>query len=211
MKVVLIAASTICGRISPAIMGSAHDRRRLENARVNTGASLIGAGTFRKDNPEMRGPGGVILEDRLRGVVSLSGNISLEGHKIFDEGPKPIIFTSEGQAGNLKKKLGKYAEVVDVPVASGGILISSVIYELDRRGVESVLIEGGSMVNYSSFKEGVIDEVLLTITPFLSGDSDAVSLAEGLGPIGNPFLALDLIECETVDSGEIFCRYRVEK
>lgn len=207
----MIAASTICGRISPAIMGSEHDRQRLENARINTDASLIGAGTFRKDNPEMRGPGGIILEKRFRAIVSMSGNIPLEDRKIFDEGPKPIIFTSANQAGNLRKNLGKYAEVVDVPLSSEGFLISAVIDELGQRGAESVLIEGGSKLNYSSFKEGVVDEILLTITPFLSGDSGAVSLAEGLGPIGRPFLALELIECETVISGEIFCRYKVKK
>lgn len=211
MKIIMIAAITICGRISPAIMGSAHDRRRLENARATTDASLIGAGTFRKDNPEMRGPDGVILENRLRAIVSLSGNIFLEDRKIFDEDPKPIIFTSKDQAGNLKGKLGRYAEIVDLPVSSNGISISSVIEELGRRGAESVLIEGGSMLNYASFKEGVVDEILLTITPFLSGDSGAVSLAEGLGPIGNPFLTLELVECESVVSGEIFCKYKVEK
>jgi len=207
LKVILICASTVCGRIGPIVKGSAEDRRRLERMRAETDASLMGAGTLRAGNPEMRGPGGEIRADRIRAIITGSGRIPVAGKKIFSQGPQPVIFTKMTEVPRLEQELGGRGRVIGLPAGPAGLSIGDALAELGRLGAESVLIEGGGKLNHAAFCEGVVDELLLTITPYLSGDRAAASLLDGDGPVG---LTMEIITCRVSSrSGEIFLHYRV--
>ena len=85
---------------------------------------------------------------------------------------------------------------------------AAAIAELASLGARSVLLEGGGRLNYAALKEKVVDELLITLVPSLSGDTDATSLVAGNGPLGSPFLPLTLVSAEPVSTGEIFLHYR---
>lgn len=179
--------------------------------RMTTDASLLGAGTLREGYPEMRGVGGVILENRIRAIITMSGEIPIEGQKLFHLGPPPVVFTGRGQARSLGKAIGHKARVVSLPEGTHGLSISAAISDLGRMGAKTVLIEGGAKLNYSALSEGVVDEILLTIAPKLSGEEGAASLADGPVYLGKPFLPLELLECRPASTGEIFLRYKVKQ
>jgi len=207
----MIAAASICGRIGPGLVGSQRDRKLLEKMRAETDASLLGAGTLRAGDPEMRGPNGVLPEGRIRAVISNSGNIPYKNRKLFSQGPRPLIFTSAAESSRLVKKIGQLAEIITIPRGPAGLSVRAAIDELGRRGAASVLVEGGGKLNYACLAEGVIDEILLTITPKISGDRSAATFADGPVPLCGPFCDLELVTCEAADTSEIFCRYRVKK
>lgn len=210
MKVFLICITTACGRISPAAnIGSPKDRRHLEDMRMSTDAGILGAGTLRKDDPEMRGVGGIIPKGRIRSIITMSGRIPIEGRRLFRIGPPPVIFTCRDQAPSLGKALGKKARVISLPEGAHGLSISAAISDLGRMGAKTVLIEGGARLNYSALSEGVVDEIHLTIAPKLSGKKGTACLADGPEHLGRPFLPLKLLECHAADTGEIFLKYRV--
>lgn len=208
MKVIMIAAATLCGRISPAPLGSALDRRFLEQMRDETDASLMGSATLRHADPEMRGTGG-ILPQRLRAFITCSGDIPVQGKKIFHHGPAPLVFTSEQRHDDLSARLAGKAEVVSLPAGPGGLSVAAAIAELERRGARTVLIEGGASLNYSALRQRVVDELLVTLTPKLSGDEHAASLVDGQAALGRPFLTLALLSCRPQSTGEIFIHYQV--
>ena len=52
------------------------------------------------------------------------------------------------------------------------------LYDL---GVKLVLLEGGGTLNWSFFKDDLIDEIRLTIAPWVVGGKNAVSLVDGEG------------------------------
>ena len=212
VQVTIIAASTICGRIGPGLTGSPVDRGFLEKMRAATEASLLGAETLRQGDPEMRGPEGCLLPNRIRSFITQSGDIPVAGKKIFEQGPPPIIFTSEVIAAGLQHRLGDRAQVVALPATSGGGLsLAAALGHLAQLGAGSVLVEGGGGLNYACLRQGVVDEILLTLTPKLSGDQGAASLCGGPGPLWEPFLPLTLVSCEAEATGEVFLRYRVHK
>jgi 2,5-diamino-6-(ribosylamino)-4(3H)-pyrimidinone 5'-phosphate reductase len=211
LKVILICITTACGRTTPGNIGSPKDRRYLERMRMTTDASLLGAGTLREGDPEMRGVGGVIPENRIRAIITMSGEIPIEGQRLFQFGPPPVVFTSKGQARSLVEALGHKARVVSLPEGTHGLSISAAISDLGRMGAKTVLIEGGAKLNYSALSEGVVDEIHLTIAPKLSGEEGAASLADGPGHLGEPFLPLELLECRPASTGEIFLRYKVKQ
>ncbi|MBU0965492.1 MAG: RibD family protein [Proteobacteria bacterium] len=208
MKVIMIAATTLCGRISPAPLGSELDRRFLERMRDETDASLMGSGTLRHADPEMRGTGGN-LQQRLRAFITFSGDIPLQGKKVFASGPAPLVFAALERRQDLMRRLVGRAEVIALPAGLGGLSLAAAIAELERRGARSVLIEGGASFNYSALQQRVVDELMVTVTPKLSGDAQAASLVDGPAALGSPLLSLELISCLPQPSGEIFVHYQV--
>lgn len=212
MLVTIIAASTICGRIGPGLAGSPVDRGFLEKMRAATDASLLGAETLRQGDPEMRGPEGRLLSNRIRGFITQSGDIPVTGRKIFEQGEPPLIFTGEAAAAGLRHRLGDLGQVVTLPAESaGGLSLAAALAHLAKLGAASVLVEGGGRLNYACLRQGVVDEILLTLTPKLSGDQGAAALCGGPGPLGEPFLPLALVSCEGAATGEVFLKYRVRK
>jgi len=205
----MICACTVCGRISPAGLAGPADRQLLEDMRDRTDASLIGAGTLRESDPEMRGSDGQLADDRIRAVITASGNIPFRNRRLFQIGPTPVILTDAPQVDMLQNKLGPRAQVRALPAGPGGLSIRAALTALQEMGADSVLIEGGGMLNYAALKEGVVDEISLTFAPRISGDRTARTMADGPGPLADPFLELALISCQCADSGEIFVRYRV--
>lgn len=208
MKVIMIAATTVCGRISPAPLGSELDRRFLEQMRDATDASLMGSATLRHADPEMRGAD----ENRplrLRAFITLSGNIPGQGKKVFVRGPAPLIFTGQERQADLALRLAGKAEVFPLPAGPGGLSLAAAIAELQSRGARSVLIEGGATLNYSALRQRVVDELMVTVTPRLSGDEHAATLADGPAALGSPLLSLALLSCRPQPTGEIFAHYRV--
>ncbi len=211
MKVILVGATTICGRISPVGHGSLLDRRRLEDLRDKTHASIMGANTLRLENPEMRGTNGILPPDRIRSIISQGGSIPMEGKKLFKHGPKPVVFTSKDNFFAVQDKLKGEAQVISLPQGPYGLSLQAAIDFLAEKGVESLLIEGGAQLNYSALAQGLVDEILLTIMPFISGEQNGPAIADGPKYLGNPFLELELLSCESVSTGEVFLHYRVKR
>ncbi len=211
MKVTIICVTTLCGRIGPGILGSNLDRSRLEGARSTSDASILGAGTLRDGEPEMRIENKVLPPNRIRAIVTSSGKIPLD-RKLFRHEPRPVIYTSFEGSACLKNCAGDLFQLVVVkPHPIGGVDLAEVIHDLEKRGATSVLIEGGGRLNFSALKQGVVDELLITIAPKIYGKEGMQSLVDGRSPAGNPFVDLQLVECEKQESGELFLRYRVEK
>jgi 2,5-diamino-6-(ribosylamino)-4(3H)-pyrimidinone 5'-phosphate reductase len=211
VKVILVGATTICGRMSPVGYGSLLDRRRLEETRDKTGASIMGANTLRTENPEMRGTNGSLSPDRIRAVISRSGLIHDKDKKLFYHGPKPVIFTGNNNISILQEKFKNKAELISLPEGPYGLSLQAALYFFAGRGVESVLIEGGGQLNYSALAEGVVDEILLTIIPYVSGAHGATAFADGPNDLGTPLLELELLSSVPVSTGELFLHYRINK
>jgi len=211
VKVILVGATTICGRISPAGQGSRLDRIRLEEFRDRTQASIMGANTLRLDNPEMRGTNSMLHPDRIRAVISQSASVPTADKKLFTQGPRPLVFTSEEKTPVLRDRLHGIADVVPLPAGQSGLSLKAAVNFLAGKGVKSVLVEGGARLNYNVLAEGLADEILLTLMPAVSGDRKAASFADGPNQLGDPFLGLKLLRCEAVTTGEIFLHYSTRK
>ncbi|MEW6501250.1 MAG: dihydrofolate reductase family protein, partial [Thermodesulfobacteriota bacterium] len=117
--------------------------------------------------------------------------------------------TSAAVAAGLGRRLGERAEVIALPTVGQELSLHQLLAELAARGARSLLIEGGGRLNYAALRQGVVDELLVTVTPKLSGRMGAATLADGPVPLGAPFLDLTLLACEQAESGELFCRYQV--
>jgi len=59
--------------------------------------------------------------------------------------------------------------------------IKKLLRILKERKIKNLLIEGGGITNWSFIQENLIDEAIVTISPYLLGGSDAPTLVDGNG------------------------------
>ncbi len=208
----IICIETLCGKITPAGFGSRYDRRHLEQWRENTNASLLGAGSVRAGDPEFRNRAGKVPANRIRAIVTMSCQLPVE-KLVFQNGPRPLIFCNESCSENLSHRLDNRAEIIPTRRLSDKELdLVQVWQELEKRGVSKLLIEGGGKLNYFALKQGLVDEIIITVAPKLLTKGGHISIVDGDEEIGRPFVELNLVSCLThAGSGEIFLRYTINK
>ena len=61
------------------------------------------------------------------------------------------------------------------------INVSNLLNKLAKRKVRTLLLEGGGTVNWEFVRHGFVDEVIITLEPYLVGGTDAISLVQGTG------------------------------
>jgi 2,5-diamino-6-(ribosylamino)-4(3H)-pyrimidinone 5'-phosphate reductase len=212
------AAVSLDGKLAPASrrkvrLGSGLDRARMDRLRAGSDAILIGAATLRAEDPplQVRTAAGRRLRKRvgrsgplIEVLLSKSLRIPASSRFLREDGiPRIVVAPSAAPAARLARLRGR-CEVWTV----GGARVdpATLLRRLARRGVRRLLVEGGGEVFASFLEAGLVDEIHLTVTPFLIGGRDAPTLFDGSGFSGDlPRLALEL--CRREDQ-EVYLRYR---
>jgi 2,5-diamino-6-(ribosylamino)-4(3H)-pyrimidinone 5'-phosphate reductase len=66
-------------------------------------------------------------------------------------------------------------------IGENQVNIKSLIKNLKKRKIKSVLLEGGGTINWEFIKHNLVDEFFITVTPFILGGKKAISLVQGEG------------------------------
>jgi 2,5-diamino-6-(ribosylamino)-4(3H)-pyrimidinone 5'-phosphate reductase len=181
----------IGGRSGP--IGDDVDTAMLAGLRRRFEAVMIGAGTMRA---ERYGP----MPDG-RPLVIVSGRLDLPWDAgVFSSGEgRVIVFTAEPEA-----EPPKTATPVEVIRRDEHVAIAEALGHLrTEHGIESLLCEGGPGLHAQLQRDGLADELFLTIAPKLAGGPGPHILEGELTQVVDLELAW-LLEHE----GELFARYR---
>jgi riboflavin-specific deaminase-like protein len=189
----------------------------MDRLRAEADAIVVGAGTMRADNPrlhvrdkEMRRyrrslgkPDGL-----LRVLVTASAKIDAR-NRFFDleDGGDLVVATVDSIGEARLAELRARAEVWTLGTDSvdPGLLLE----RLGDRGVERALLEGGGELNWRFFRDGLVDELFLTLAPTLLGGRDAPTPLEGEGFSMKAQRRLRLVDLRR-EGDELFCRYAVD-
>jgi diaminohydroxyphosphoribosylaminopyrimidine deaminase / 5-amino-6-(5-phosphoribosylamino)uracil reductase len=137
-------------------------------------AILVGSGTVVKDDPELtcrlvkgRDPLRVVVDSQLK--LSLKARILQEQDRA-----RTLVFTTAGHDG--KKMAALTDRGIEVKVAgSGQVNLSTVLKELGKRQLSSLLVEGGAGVLTSFIREGLADRIIIISAPKIFGKgTDAI-------------------------------------
>ena len=179
-------ASTVDGKVStaeftPARFTSTNDKRRLLEIRSLGDALLVGRNTVQIDHMSMGLPDEDLrlarvqrgqTEYPLRVLVSNSGNLSVDLN-IFNHRFSPIvIYSTTAMPEAVKTALQTRATL---HLADGDRLnLSEVLSDLyETYSVRTLVCEGGPSLAKALAEIDVIDEIFLTIAPFLFGGAGA--------------------------------------
>lgn len=192
---------TLDGKIATAtghsrwVTGEA-SRLRVHQLRNEVDAILVGSRTVMLDDPSLTTRlADADHRDPIRVVLDAGQYLDAERRIFRVESASPTwVAVSEDR---------DYAcadQVIRVPRGPGGVDIFLLMEELGKRGVTSLLIEGGGTTHASAFEAGVVDKVMFFIAPKIVGGRDAVTPVEGRGvALMDDAIALDDVTVSRLD------------
>jgi len=182
--VILSAATSLDGKIATksgdSRFSSGKDKIRVYRLRATVDAILVGKNTVRCDDPILtvhqvkgKNPIRIILDSRA--TINTKSRIIKTCNKI----PTIIAVSKKASNKNLEK-LRKFP--LKIIVSGNNIInIKKLLKTLWKLKIKKILVEGGGAVNWEFVNQNLFDEIIVTITPFLVGGKDAVSIIEGKG------------------------------
>jgi len=141
-----------------------------------------------KDNPllTVRLPGGKKFRQPLRVIVDSRLRIPLHSRLVRTAREYPTLVAAT-QAASLSRRQRLAAANVEVAIITkdvrGHVSLRGLMKELARRGVVSLLLEGGSTLNASALKERVVDRLLFFLAPKIIGGQRAPGVIGGDGTL----------------------------
>jgi diaminohydroxyphosphoribosylaminopyrimidine deaminase/5-amino-6-(5-phosphoribosylamino)uracil reductase len=204
--IILKVAATLDGRIaardgdSKWISGET-SRRFVHRLRDQVDGVLVGIGTVLRDDPMLtariragRNPFRIILDSRLR--------MPEEARVIAVSPSKTIIVTTEAAPKDKIERLERRdVRILVLDSKEGRVSLRSCLSRLGEMEMMTLLVEGGSEINGSFLDEGLIDKLLLFLSPKLIGDTQAVGIFGGRRAV-NLKQAILLRELKTRRIGE---------
>lgn len=215
-------AMTVDGKIttknfSPVDFTSHEDKTHLLRQRALGDAVLIGHSTLKHDNVRLGVPDPKMREARiargqtpypLRVIVSNEGRIDVS-LKLFQTDISPIlIFSTVRMPARYQKALREKATLHLSDTRS--VDLAWMLQQLRRDyGVRTVACEGGATLFRALLEKDLVDQLNLTIAPFLFGGAKAPTLT-GLSKEFLPrSVRCSLTEMRTVGE-ECFLTYRIK-
>ncbi|MEU4498970.1 bifunctional diaminohydroxyphosphoribosylaminopyrimidine deaminase/5-amino-6-(5-phosphoribosylamino)uracil reductase RibD [Streptomyces sp. NPDC023998] len=173
---------------------SPESRADVHRLRAEADAVIVGSGTARADDPHLavRGTAGVVQP--LRVVVDTNATAVKPGARVLDDAAPTLIAVAE----DAEPQLPDAVQVVRLPRAAHGLSVPALLEDLYRRGVRSVLLEGGPTLAGSFVAAGAVDKVVGYLAPVLLGAGPAALADAGISTITE---ALRLELTETVRIG----------
>src|SRR5437588_1003964 len=165
-------------------LGDEADRAVFHGLREQVDAVFVGTGTLRMEHygrllrkPERRSRRELAgrTPEPLACIVTRTGDVPLDA-PLFSEPEQHVVVFSPMELNVAR--LGAQIEVVTID--PGELTLTTVLRRLrSHHGVSSLLCEGGPTVFGSLLREGLADELFLTISPKLVGGGSAPTIASG--------------------------------
>ncbi len=151
--------------------------------RTTVDAIMVGANTILVDNPQLTArPGGQESERQPLRVVVDSGDRTPANACVLQGPGQALIATSEGSEPSWRQALeAAGAEVLVLPGDGDSLDLGALLKALAKRGVLSLLVEGGGILLGSVFDQGLVDKVQVIIAPMIIGAAKAPAAVAGRG------------------------------
>ncbi len=216
-------AMTVDGKIttrsfSPIDFTSREDKYHLLRQRSLADAVLIGHSTLKQDNVRLGVPYAELREARLkrgqqpyplRVILSNEGRIDPKLN-IFQTDFSPIIiFSTVRMPASVQKRL---REKATLHLSDGArVDLGSMLEQLRREyNVRSVACEGGATIFRALLERDLVDQLNLTITPYLFGGANAPTLTGLNKEFLKHCVRCSLVEMRTAGH-ECFLTYRIKR
>jgi len=182
--VILNAAMSVDGKIATKTgnseLSSRKDLLRVHKLRASVDAILVGKHTLMIDDPSLtvkyvkgKNPIRIILDSQ--GSIKSTSKIS----KTCKMVPTIIAVSEKITQKNITRLERKGLEIIKC--GRKKIDLKKLLSILRKRNIKKLLVEGGGETNWSFIKEGLIDEMIITITPYILGGRNAISVVQGDG------------------------------
>ena len=184
--VVLKTAMSLDGKIATKNgeskwITSKKSRLQVHNLRNKFSAIMVGVNTVIKDNPELtcRIQNG---NDPIRIIVDSKLRIPIDSKILQNEDNKTIVATTKrANINSMEELLKKNIKMLIIEEKNGQVDLSKLIKKLGELNIDSILLEGGSILNYSALEERIVDKAMIYISPKIIGGESSKTPVGGKG------------------------------
>ncbi|HVR36031.1 MAG TPA: dihydrofolate reductase family protein [Methylomirabilota bacterium] len=217
------AAMSADGKIATAnrllsSFGSRADRRHLLELRAGADAVMCGAATI-NDHPVTLGPGPThfrnlrrrrgLSEYNLRIIVSGTGSVNPDA-RVFHHHFSPILILTTNRIPRARlRRLLQVADLVRICGTEEINFPETLRWLRNEWSISRLVCEGGGILNDALFRCGAVDELHLTLCPFIFGGSLAPTLSDGIGIPHLPNARHLILRGRRRVGAELFLRYQV--
>jgi 2,5-diamino-6-(ribosylamino)-4(3H)-pyrimidinone 5'-phosphate reductase len=184
--IILSAAMTIDGKIASKAgdpkLSDDQDWKEVHKLRSQVDGIIVGKNTILKDNPKLHikfhehaGYKRIVVDSNLS--IPINSNVISFQPETY---PTIICTTENASFERIKEFESKGVKVLKA--GKGKIVnILDLMPLLYNLGIQKILLEGGGTLNWSFIEKNLVDEIRLTIAPWIIGGKTATSLVEGRG------------------------------
>lgn len=184
--IILSAAMSIDGKIASKTgdpeLSDEEDWKEVHKLRAQVDAIMVGKGTILKDNPKLHikfhehsGYYRIVLDSNL--TIPLDSNVISFQPETY---PTIICATENVSFDQIKKYEENEIKVIQAG-KSDKVDLRKLMPLLKNLDIDTILLEGGGNLNWGFIENDLVDEIRLTVAPWIVGGKEATSLVEGIG------------------------------
>ena len=180
------------------------DLIRVHHLRKEFDAIMVGINTVLIDNPKLtihkieankeENPVRIIVDSKARTPLVLN-----------NDAKTIILVSNEAPQENIDKLEKKSTVIV---CGDNHVNLKEALNKLYDMGISSILLEGGSTLNFSMFKEELIDEISICIGSKILGGKKSKTFVDGEGFKQDECVKLELKGIEKIDE-DVVLNYKV--
>jgi len=183
--IILSAAMSIDGKIASKTgdpeLSDEEDWKEVHKLRAQVDAIMVGKGTILKDNPKLHikfhehSYYRIVLDSNL--TIPLDSNVISFQPETY---PTIICATENVSFDQIKKYEENEIKVIQAG-KSDKVDLRKLMPLLKNLDINTILLEGGGNLNWGFIENDLVDEIRLTVAPWIVGGKEATSLVEGIG------------------------------
>ena len=186
--VILKTAMTLDGKIatrtgnSKWITGESA-RRKVHYVRNSVSSIMVGINTVLKDDPMLTVRVEPCMGKKWRIVVDSKGIIPIESAIVGSTGDYPTILATTSKIDAEKERIliDKGIHIIKSDIKDERVDLAGLMNELYKMEIDSILLEGGGILNASALEAGIVDKVMFFISPKIIGGEESKTPVEGPG------------------------------
>ena len=180
-------------------VGGPTDQKLFRRLQTQCDAALLGSATLRASQV-------IYPKDKTRYVVTRTGDVPLTNRFFTDAPERAYILAPDNLPTDVRNRLRDGANLIQS--GTDDVDLPAALRLMRReRGVRVLLCEGGAALNADLIRDGLADELFLTLAPKLKGGSHLPTIVTGAGFPPGQSAPLRLLSVYR-DNDEIYLRYR---
>lgn len=178
----MTADGKIATKSGNSAISSNADLRRVHQLRNSADAIMVGISTVLADDPQLTVRfGATVSRSPTRVVVDSTGRIPSSSRLLKKANELNTIVAASNRISfdNIRRIESTGAKVL--VAGRNKVELRKIFRILEEMGYKRILVEGGGELNWSVLKLGIVDELIITMSPRIVGGRSAVTLVEGGG------------------------------